>query len=177
MGIKTMISRNSGNLVALTVAIVISAGGIFWQQERLRAVPAEAFFEVKSVSVPNFIEGDNPLIVYDRLVKKQFMGFWNVEVHMLAGATDYAYCTGSGSAKYETKEQLPKIGVTLEWFIGKDCHLPPGQWILQTNWEIHADGYPPKFLTFNSNSFNILPVGSQLFLTPEQSKKLEKVAP
>lgn len=172
-----MISSKSGNLVALTIAIVVSAGAFFWQKERLREVPAETFFEVKSVSVPDFIEGDNPLIIYDRHAKKTFFGYWNVEVHKLGEATDYAYCSGSGSAKYEIKEQLPKIGVTLEWFIGKDCKLPPGQWILQTNWEIHAEGYPPKFLTFNSNLFNILPKGSQLFLTPAQSNKLEKVAP
>lgn len=183
-----MIDLKTGNVLALIIAVVVSAGGIAWQQARIdnarkteiaefKAVPSEAFFEVKNVSVPDFIEGENPLIVYDRQVKKTFYGAWNVEVHQVGGETDYAYCSGSGANKYEPKEQLPKVGVKFDWFIGKECHLPAGQYILQVNWEIHPDGYPPKFQTFTSNIFRVFPQGSQLFVTPEQSHKLEKVAP
>ncbi len=183
-----MIDFKRGNINALIIAVLVSGGGIYWQQvtfekqqkanaAALQAVPAESFFEVKSVSVPDFIEGDNPLIVYDRQIKKTFYGYWNVEVHSLLGSSEFTVCTGSGQNKYEPKESLPKVGVKLDWYLGKECHLPSGQYVLQTNWEIHADGYPPKFATFTSNIFRIAPRGSQFFVTPEQSNKLEKVVP
>ncbi len=180
-----MIDFKTGNFRALIIAVVVSAAGISWQQASYRKeqisqikilneTPTDTFFEIKNVSVPNFIEGENPFIVYDRQIKKTFTGYWNVEAHMLAGSTDYNYCSGSGSALYTPKETLPKVGVSLEWFIGKDCHLTAGQWVLQANWEIHAEGYPPKFQTYTSNIFTVLPKGSQLFVTPEQSAKIMK---
>lgn len=183
-----MIDLKKGNVPALIIAVIVSAGGIYWQQVRfqrdqtaqeaaLKATPVETFFEVKNVSVPNFIEGENPIIIYDRVIKKPFMGFWNVEAHMIDAVTDFNYCSGSGSALYTVKEKLPPSGIKLDWFMGKDCHLPAGKWVLKTNWEIDAEGYPKKFETFTSNIFTIAPKGSQLFLTPEQSNKLQHIAP
>ena len=91
-----MIDLKKGNVPALLIAVLVSASGIGWQQyrfekaqiakqEELRAVPAEAFFVIKNVLVPDFVEGENPLIVYDRQTKKTFYGTWNVEVHQVGG--------------------------------------------------------------------------------------------
>ncbi|MDP8995917.1 MAG: hypothetical protein M3O03_02785 [Pseudomonadota bacterium] len=163
-----MITWHTDNVKPLVLAVCISAAILYWQQSSyeqarvaneaaLKAVLAETFFEVKSVAVPDFKEGENPLIIYDRTIKKPFFGFWNVEVHQVGADTDYNYCSGSGSANYEPHETLPKVGVKLDWFIGKDCALPVGQYRLQMNWQIHADGYPSKIETISSNIFKVSP--------------------
>lgn len=181
-----MIDLKKGNLQALILAVIFGTGLIsvqkyrsdmhrIEQEQKALSEPSETFFEIKNVAVPNFIEGDDPNIIYDRVVKKPFSGTWNVEVHRAGEATDYAYCTGSGTNRYEPKESLPKAGVTMSWFIGKICVLPAGQYTLQTNWEIRPDGYPTKHESYNSNLFRVLPKGSQLYITPDQSQKLQEL--
>jgi hypothetical protein len=183
---KIMIDLKKGNAPALLIAIVVSTIAIGWQQyrfeqdqmarqEALKAEPVDNFFQINNVSVPNFIEGEDPNIIYDRQVKKPFYATWNVEIHRAGEATDYAYCTGNGTNLYTPKEQLPDAGVKLSWFVGKICNLPPGQYTAQTNWEIRPEGYPTKQATYSSNLFRVLPKGSQLYITPEQAEKLKEL--
>jgi len=157
---------------SMAAAAVLVTGWLIWSDAAKKEVPAETFFEVKSVSVPNFVAGDDPNMIYDRVIKKPFHATWSVEVHRVGGETDYAYCYGSGTQFYEPKETLPKAGVTLSWFVGKDCNLPEGQYTLQASWEIRPEGYPTKNERVTSNLFRVLPKGSQLYLTPDQTKKL-----
>lgn len=43
-------------------------------------VPAENWFVVNAISVPDHTRGSNPEMTYDRLIKEEFQGFWVVEV-------------------------------------------------------------------------------------------------
>ena len=181
-GEKAVIDLRTGNLRAVIIAVIGSTAILYWQQSAyetrqtehdlaLSTTPAQDFFEVRHVSVPPFIQGDDPLIVYDRIIKKDFFGTWNVEVHGIAtDGTEFLVCSGSGVNKYEPKETALKIGFRFSQYVGnKDCNLQPGQYVLQSNWEIRAEGYPEKQESNTSNLFKVLPKGSQLYVTPEQS--------
>lgn len=157
---------------SMGVAAILVTGWLAWSDAVKKEVPASTWFEVKNISVPNFVEGDDPMMIYDRKIIKPFHATWSVEVHRANDAVDYAYCYGSGNQFYEPKEILPKSGVTLSWFIGKDCKLPEGQYTLQASWEIRPEGYPTKIETYTSNLFRVLPKGAQLYLTPEQAAKV-----
>lgn len=160
----------------LAVAIAIS-GILFWyghDRSVKRDTPATDWFSVRNISVPDFIEGDDPIIIYDRDIKKPFSATWSVEAHGATASTNYAICTGSGTNKYEPGETLPESGVKLSWFIGKECSLPEGAYNLEVNYEIRPAGYPPKVYTATSNIFNIAPKGSQLFIDPSQVDQLDK---
>jgi hypothetical protein len=181
-----MIDLKKGNVEAAIIAVVVCSGLLFFQQRSIEKAhvqkqaalvsePPITWFEVKNVAVPNFIAGTDPQIIYDRTVHKPFSATWNVEVHLAGDKTDFSYCTGSGVNNYEPSPEAKDANVLLSWFIGKDCHLPPGQYLLQTNWEIRPEGYPTKRESYSSNLFRVLPVGSELYVTPSQVKKLDSI--
>lgn len=181
-----MIDLKKGNLQAAILAFVVGVGLLYFQQHAieqgrqnreliLAAEPAASFFEIKNLAIPNFIAGTDPQITYDRVVKKTFSGTWNVEVHLAGDKSDYSFCTGSGVNEYALSPEGKDANVSLSWFMGKDCHLPPGQYFLQANWEIRPDGYPTKRESYSSNLFRVLPIGSELFITPSQIEKLNSI--
>ena len=180
-----------GNFASIVLAVGMLVAGYIWydakeqrefvaeqkvqqqeQKRRAEALPIE-WFQVSNVFVPDHIEGDDPLIVYDRTIHKPFTATWNVDVHLL-GDSEISTCTGSGVSTYAPTEALPENGVALSWFIGKDCKLKPGTYTLHTTWEMRIVDYPPKLTTFVSNAFTVLPVGSQKYITPEQVQKLNQ---
>lgn len=180
-----------GNIAALIIAIAAAILFIQWdktkeatafveaqRQEKLveaerAATPAHDWFVVRNVNVPDFIEGADPLMVYDREVIKPFNGTWNVDIRQVSGGTQFNICTGSGVSSYKPSEKLPAAGVLLSYFIGKKCDLPPGTYIMEATWELRPPGYPTKETSFTSNQFQVLPSGSQKYITPEQIERLE----
>lgn len=180
-----------GNLAALVIAI--AAATIFIQWDRMEETTAfveaqrleklaeaeraaahvHEWFVVRNVSVPDFMEGADPLIVYDREVYKPFNGTWNVDIRKVSGGTQFNICIGSGVSSYKPSEKLPAAGVLLSYFVGKKCDLPPGTYIMEATWELRPPGYPIKETSFTSNQFQVLPSGSQQYLTPEQVQKLK----
>ena len=152
------------NIGAMGLGILGLVGYLSWQVAtdryetmKLKAAPVDDWFSVRSVTIPDFVEGDDPMIQYDRQVHQEFSGTWNVEIHEVGGISDYALCSGSGTNLYQPKEELPKAGVKLSWFIGKDCKLPRGQYIAQMNWEVRPIGVPTKALSITSNNFHVAP--------------------
>lgn len=157
---------------------VLIAGVIYSYMVSVKnAAPPTEWFAVKDISVPDFVQGDDPPVIYNRQILKPFYGDWSVEIHGTNESTDYAICAGSGSAYYEPKENLPDTGVSMSWFFGyeawKGCSLNDGQYVLQTHWKIRPIGYPEKEYSMTSNIFRVLPKGAQLYVTPTQSQQLE----
>jgi hypothetical protein len=168
----TLYSHFAPALIGLFIATVVAVSSDRWAAWQNEAMPPDQFFSVKTLSIPNFIEGEDPLISYDRDIKKEFYGDWIVSIHQVKTGEDYPICSGSGSNHYITGETLPKVGVTLDWFIGKSCDLHAGQYTIQASWGIHGDSFSVKHYTHNSNIFTVLPKGSQLYITPDQVKKI-----
>lgn len=157
----------------LTGAVVV-AGWFAYSSAVKEAIPATEWFSVRNISVPDFVKGEDPAVIYDREVKQPFSGTWNVEVHPVSAAVDYPVCTGSGTNLYKPNEALPEKGVTLSWLVGRVCNLSEGQYNLEVNYELRPRGYPAKQYSATSNIFRVLPEGAQLYIEPEQVQQLEK---
>lgn len=104
---------------------------------------------VNKVYVPDHLIGEDPEMVYDRTVNEAFYGRWLVRIYSIE--SDLPVCSGSGSALYDEVDSLR--GVTLSWYIGKQCNLQPGQYLLRSTWSV-GEGYPPVRNT--SNVFEVL---------------------
>lgn len=182
------LDMKTGNGWAIALAGIIGIGLMVWQTHQYRverraenaamaereALPVERWYVVRGVFVPDFVQGEDPFIVYDREIRQPFQATWIVEMHPVGDANDFAICTGSGSNYYEPKETLPDSGVKLfAFYMGKKCDVPPGEYILETRWTLTPAGFPAKTLQKSSNIFTILPPGAQTYVTPEQVEKLE----
>jgi len=137
------------------------------------AAPSTDFFEVNRLYVADFVQGDDPILSYDRTIKQKFFGTWAAEIYdaTLKERTIPA-CFGDGSRIYDASDE-PPIPVTLKWFIDKDCHLEPGQYIVEVVWKIQPEGYPVKEYKTNSNIFNVIPMGGKLYVDPLILEQLE----
>lgn len=144
-----------------SVLALLLAFGLFWSYsavtEHLRGhAPASDWFIVRQLFISDFPHGHTGApVVYDRLIIKPFNAQWVVEI--TDAATKGLVCTGSGANHYDVRDQLPDTGVTFEWFVGKDCHLPPGQYIARAYWRIFPKGYPEKEQSITSNVFTVTP--------------------
>ncbi len=171
-------------IIAAAIGLIIVLGVKQYQQRKLleeiefkALAPVGQWFEVSNISIPDFILGEDPLVVYDRTIRRPFNGTWSSEIKPLNGASDLlpTVCTGSGIAHYEAGEQLDPSVVTFSWLTGtKGCPTKPGRYMGIFNYEVRPDnGYPQKTLTTFTNIFTVLPKGSQLYITPEQVRKLD----
>ena len=120
-----------------------------------RHVPASEFF-VASVMVPDFNIIENPLIIYNRTIKADFIGSYHVEVKGIDGTT---VCRGGDDGiRYAVFEELMVKNATFDWYIGEECRpsMESGQYFLETTYTINLDGYPTKYMTTISNIFEII---------------------
>lgn len=145
--------KSASTLAAFLIAVAITLGWYWQQQYELAAAPYYEWFQVRTIDVASTPQGVDPVVVYDREIRKEFDGEWIVEV--VRTNDKFTICTGSGKNHYEPKDKLPDAGVTLSWLVGKDCKLPKGQYVLQVFYNIMPEGYPTKKLRIISNIFEV----------------------
>lgn len=163
-GIRTVIWWR-WRALELAVALAIVTCSILLTnsfQQRYRAnVPADNWFAVHSIWVPDFHVGDNPTLTYDREIKEPFLGFWLIEVERAGESGRFlAVCSGSGINDYQVVDYVPKNSMTWEWFIGRRCPdgaLVPGQYRLRGSWKMKRQDWPEKVVVAYSNLFKVLP--------------------
>jgi hypothetical protein len=148
-------------LMELGVAVGIVAGMAYvtdFIQQRFRAdIPAENWFVVNDIYVPDFTVGGNPPMTYDRIIKEPFIGFWVVEVEREDGGGRFILeCSGSGVNDYQVADYIPKNTVTWDWFIGRHCDLTtPGRYRLRASWKMRRYDWPEKTVVAYSNVFAV----------------------
>lgn len=153
-------------LAGLVTMAVIQTTDMLSQRER-DILPPSAWFQVHEVFVPDFTEGENPMILYDRIIREEFRGFFVVEVQrQLENGLWFADCSGSGVNDYTPEDALPQAAdtpgnyVTLDWFInraGSPCRPEPGEYRLRTSYELSRPNWPVKTTLNISNVFTITP--------------------
>jgi hypothetical protein len=123
-------------------------------------VPAESWFRVNEVYVPDHVTGSNPPVIYDRDVVEGFRGFYVVEVQrQLDNGLWWSACSGSGVSDYEPGEAIPDNVVTWEWYVSRPCAVPPGIYRLRSSWEMKRPDWSVKSLVNLSNEFRVLAPG------------------
>ena len=159
-------------ILALALGITVHYAWYQWGLRARAALPASDWFEVRSVSVADFEEGDfTAPVVYDRVIRKPFTGTWVAEV--IRVPDNFNACVGSGTNRYEASDEVPAAGVTFSWFIGTNCNLPPAQYTMRVHWDIKPSGYPDKEVSLSSNVFTVRPKGSAPYLSKEQLQQLQ----
>lgn len=107
------------------------------QDQRRELAPLSDYFEVRQIGVPNFPVGHNPVMIYDRTIKRPFRGRYTVEVQEAGTLQPIEECTGSFDINYDPDKKLPVGGPTLFWFIGHECDIPIGTYRLEACWDIY----------------------------------------
>lgn len=176
----------------LPLALLVVFGWLAWEnktdlknlqamqteQAEKAAAPAQNWFEVSSVFIPSHEVGTDPVVIYNRTIKKPFQGRYVAEAHNVAAPNIVVNCSGTGTYFYKPTDKLPET-ITLSWLVGRGqndpCVLPVGDYYIEFNWYIWPEGYQTKFLEFRSVVFSVIPKGAQLYITPEQVKKLDEV--
>lgn len=123
------------------------------------AIDAADYMTVHGVEVMDSRQGEDPRVIYRRTVHKPFRGRWIASIYSERNAQGetYGVCNNSGEANYKPSIVLPQSGVSLEWFMEKDCQLEPGRYTLVTTWEILLDHGVIKRTTATSNQFEVKP--------------------
>lgn len=142
--------------VALAIVWILVQIFGFYRDFTRDSVPATAFFEVIELHVPDHRAGQDPQIDYDRTIVRPFRGFWVAEIQERAGDGTRAVCFRPGAANYDPEDRLPE-NVSLGWFLHSLCDLEPGTYRIQVGWDILAEGYPLKQVSFFSNWFTVFP--------------------
>jgi len=143
-----------------------------WLDLRKEAEPIDNWLVIKSIQVPDHVLGEDAAVIYDREIKRPFIGTWTASVEAVPANRDFL-CRASGVNDYQPGDALPSGGVTLSLIFGAHCPWYAGNFVLRTAWEIRREGYDIKVVRQTSRVFRVLPKGSQLDLTPEQVEKLE----
>lgn len=153
-------------LMEIATAVVIAIGVIYFttlfNRQWQSTVPPNAWIAVNEVLVPDHVQGEDPLIIYDRVIRQDFPGMWVVEVQKEEpGALFSPACVGSGIQEYRVETILPDRRVALSWFLGRDCALEPGRYRLRATWTIQLPDWPEKKTSYTSAIFSVHARGTE----------------
>ena len=154
-GIKDKRQRAVEFVIALLLFVVFLLAYPAFDTFRRSRVPVAAWFEVEPVVITDTYVGDDPLVWYERTIKKEFYGDWAVEIKD-AHTEGVTACYGNGANLYSPERDVINNPVTLEWFIGKVCDLPAGAYHGSVSFVLKRERYPTKFLIVDILPFNIL---------------------
>ena len=105
-----------------------------------RMVPASYWFSVDSVYVHDARAGDDPVMIVDRTISREFSAKWIAEVERQAyNGTFYVVCQGSSENLYSLGNELPEP-LLMSWWVGKQCMLYPGRYRVDTKWFLMNQG-------------------------------------
>lgn len=140
----------------ITVGIIFMLAAA--AQEWRRWVPAEFWFEVRSVHVHDTVAGVSPRMDLDRVIRRPFNARWIVTVMREGpGGGFYTHCTAVGNHDYRPENILPP-DLDLDWWTWpRVCELPPGSFRVNAAWFMRIDGWPPKTVRAGSNVFVVSP--------------------
>jgi hypothetical protein len=125
-------------------------------------VPTSYYYTLDSLHVENAAFGKSPEMVVARQIKRQFRGWYDIEIERVNGG-EYELFAGCGSYgmqefTYRPGRVLPNP-LTLDWWMGippnRECDLPPGDYRIIT--EVHVRSFFDAVLTERvaSNTFTI----------------------
>lgn len=141
----------------LTTTVVHLSTSINTRQKEL--LPPSAWFEVTDLFVPDHVSGSGPEMIYDRKIRENFVGFWVAEVQRRTSNGLFTNaCSGSGTDEYDPTDFIEENVVEWEWFFGKPCAVPPGEYRIKATYMMSRAGWPEKRTSAVSNMFTVLPV-------------------
>ena len=99
-----------------------------------KALPSSYWMTVTSIYVHDAVADTQPKMDVDRQINRPFTGKWIVEIERKTiRNTFYLTCMGQGEASYTSDRELPDQ-LDLEWWAGRKCLLPAGEYRVETTW-------------------------------------------
>lgn len=99
-----------------------------------KAMPSSYWMAITSIYVHDTVAGTQPKMDVDRHINRPFTGKWIVELERKTiRDTFYLTCMGQGEGSYTADSELPDQ-LDLEWWAGRKCPLPAGEYRIETTW-------------------------------------------
>lgn len=157
----------------IAVTVIQLSGTVAERQKEL--LPAESWFVLNEVYIPDFEQGTNPSMIYDRVILENHDAFWIAEVQRPnASGLWSTVCTGDGVNEYDPSEIIPNNVTDFLWYMNGSCgNLPPGSYRVKTTRTMSRPGWPQKRLFDLSNTFRVLPKGAEVPVCPFCGRGLE----
>lgn len=167
------------DLLAIFIGILAVGVWVKYDTYKDNLRPASDWFTINKISIPDFEEGTDPLVLYDRSIKLPFYGEGKSEVRDISGAIPNVVCTGSWDMAYEPGDVLDTTKITFNWILGarvipSPCEPKAGQYVTWISVRVKPLNGVEREVTYLTDTFIIYPKGGQLYITPEQVKKLDE---
>jgi hypothetical protein len=104
----------------------------------------QPWFDVQ-ISVPNHLEGEDPMVSYNRAINRPVYGIWAVTVYSRQPGQRFTYhCSGSDYAPYDPASR-GTISMPFDEFVGKDCEMVAGQYRICVNYDLRDRSQTSRF--------------------------------
>lgn len=117
-------------------------------------------FKVNSVHVPDFVQGDDPLIDIDRNARAEVWGRFAAAYHRMDEDTG-AICPFISPDLQFHKRSENGVHYLLFDYMGKTCDLSPGRYWIERQYTFKVPGHTPQHLPVSTNVFTVLPKPSE----------------
>lgn len=165
--------------IAIALSAVVILGYPFIEREFNRNAAIADYFAVRQLEVaPITSMGEIPIIVFDRIVNKDFKAEWTMEVQSVDGENFNTFCAAKGQKEYDAGETLENQGESTIWFTDKfpECRKIKdkiGRYRIIVIWNIdRGSSYYDYKLEKISNVFEI--VGPETFIPIKEQEALNK---
>lgn len=146
-------------LYAMVMPPLILAMSVFLQVYRSHVDPFKNSFYPLHLNIPDFCQGHDPSIVYDRLIKKEFTSAYHSQYVPVAENNDlgFPFCQHESQPfEYYPKAEV-RVTPKLSEFMGRNCDLKSGSYRGEVTWHPLRTGYLDETSSLVSNVFRVLP--------------------
>lgn len=150
------------DIYSAIAAIVVVAVWMQYSRYNDQSRPASEWFEVDTLNVPDFVEGENPIIAYQRTVHNSFTGSYKIVILHAEDEQGAIECLNSKEIDYIAGRN-PPAAWKLSRFFGDaewtECSkkLKPGEFQIRASWDVKVPGLDTKTYLKLSNVFWVLP--------------------
>ena len=141
---------------ALAMASVIVTVAQLVADRQRALTPAESWFQVNEIFVPDFEAGGNPTLVYDTVALEPFDAFRIVEVQRQAQSGLWeTVCSAAEVYPVNPASVWVSDKVTWGWLLAGSCVMEPARYRLRVTYTLSRLGWPAKRVFAISNEFNV----------------------
>lgn len=144
-------------LYSLAVPPLIIGIALTMQVIRTHVDPLREWFYPLHLHVPDFCTGDDPHIIYDRIIKRPFLGTYHTQFDQVVGDHDFGFpiCEHqSDTFMYYPKQEI-RTTPRLSDFAGRSCVLREGKYRQESTWHPLRTGYVDETTSLVSNVFTV----------------------
>ena len=149
---------DDGNLMLALIGSVMFGMGIVIGSTVIASLTASVWFEAH-VEVPDHRIGQDPMVEYERVIRRNMNGQWTVEVQRHVDGEWVEVCQGDGIAAYGVDEKQT-LQMSLSRYAGVDvaeCLDRPGSYRVVTAWwMLDGEGSAPNGFWDESNVFEVM---------------------